>query len=297
MVAAVRGQNLTVAAGQIGASPAPAGQAFQMVVNTRGRLPDPADFEEIVLKNTGEQLVKLRDVVRDTVKHPDGSETRGVELGARSYDTAATVDGRPSIGLAIFQLPGANAFKTAQAVQEKVAALEKTFPAGMKSAIVFNPTTFIQDSVNEVVRTIAEAVVLVAVVVLVFLQNWRAALIPMLAVVVSLVGSLIAMYALGYSINNLTLFGMVLAIGIVVDDAIVVVEAVESHMARGLSAVDATERAMTEVVRGGDRGVAGARRGVPAGRGHPGADRAVLQAVRRHHRRRHRRCRRSTRCP
>jgi multidrug efflux pump len=120
-VAAIRGQNLTVAAGQIGASPAPAGQAFQMVVNTRGRLPDPADFEEIVLKTTGEQLVKLRDVVRDTVRHPDGSETRGVELGARSYDTAATVDGRPSIGLVIFQLPGANAFKTAQAVQEKVA--------------------------------------------------------------------------------------------------------------------------------------------------------------------------------
>ena len=247
VVAAVRAQNSSVAAGQIGASPAPKGQAFQMVVSTRGRLPDPADFEQIVLKGTGERLVKLKDVVRDTIRNADGSEIRGVELGARSYDTSATLDGRPEIGFPIFQLPGANAFKTAQLVQAKVAELEKNFPAGMKAAIVFNPTAFIRDSVNEVVHTIGEAIVLVAIVVLVFLQNWRAALIPMLAVVVSLVGTLIAMFAFGYSINNLTLFGMVLAIGIVVDDAIVVVEAVEYHMARGLSALDATRQAMSDV--------------------------------------------------
>ena len=247
VVDAVRSQNVTVAAGQVGAPPAPAGQAFQMVVNTRGRLPDPKDFEDIVLKGSGEQLVRLRDVVRDVVRRPDGTEVRGVELGARSYDTVATLDGRPSVGFPIFQLPGANAFKTAQAVQAKVVELEKDFPAGLKSAVVFNPTTFVRDSVREVVRTLIEAIVLVAVVVLVFLQDWRAALIPMFAVPVALIGTLIAMYGLGYSINNLTLFGMVLAIGIVVDDAIVVVEAVEYHMARGLSAADATRQAMTEV--------------------------------------------------
>ena len=238
---AVRGQNAQVAAGQIGQSPAPPGTSFQMVVNTLGRLPDAKAFEDIVLKsgvdNTGgEQLVRLRDVGR-------------AELGARSYDTAATLDGRPSIGLPIFQLPGANAFQTAEAVRAKMAQLRAApgWPSGIEYSIIFDPTQFIEASVEAVLDTLIEAILLVALVVLVFLQSWRAAVIPMLSVVVSLVGSLAAMYALGYSINSLTLFGMVLAIGIVVDDAIVVVEAVEFHIGQGQSPVEATETAMKEV--------------------------------------------------
>lgn len=238
VVQAIREQNLSVASGQIGGPPAPSGQNFQFTVTADGRLPDTKAFETIVVKRRGEQIVTLRDVVRDD---------KGIDLGARSYDTSAFLDGRPSIGLPIFQLPGANALETAQFVQAKMKELATRFPQGLKYEIVFNPTTFIEDSVHEVVKTLFEAVVLVSIVVLVFLQNWRAALIPMLAVPVALIGTLAAMYALGYSINNLTLFGLVLAIGIVVDDAIVVVEAVEVHIAAGLSPKEATEKAMHEV--------------------------------------------------
>jgi multidrug efflux pump len=235
VTSAIRAQNNQVAAGQLGQQPAPKGQGFQIVVNTQGRLPDAKAFEEIVIKTgSNEQLIKLRDVGR-------------VELGSRSYDTSAQLDGRPSIGMPIFQLPGANAFDTAQSVRSKMAELKARFPEGMEYAIVFDPTTFVEASVEEVIHTLVEAIVLVALVVLVFLQNWRAALIPMLAVPVALIGTLAAMAVLGYSINNLTLFGMVLAIGIVVDDAIVVVEAVEFHMARGLNPVAATQQAMKEV--------------------------------------------------
>jgi multidrug efflux pump len=241
ITAAIRGQNVQVAAGQIGQAPAPKGQQFQLVVNTQGRIPDAKGFEDIVVKsgvdNTGgEQLIRIRDVGR-------------VELGARSYDTASTLDGRPSIGMPIFQLPGANAFTTAEAVREKMKELRASagWPAGIEYAIIFDPTTFIEASVEAVIDTLVEAIVLVAVVVLVFLQSWRAAVIPMLSVVVSLVGTLGAMYALGYSINTLTLFGLVLAIGIVVDDAIVVVEAVEFHIGRGKPPLEATETAMSEV--------------------------------------------------
>ena len=169
------------------------------------------------------------------------------------------------------------------------------WPQDIDYDIVFDPTDFIRASVNAVVQTLFEAILLVFVVVLVFLQNWRAALIPMIAVPVSLIGTLAVMFALGYSINNLTLFGMVLAIGIVVDDAIVVVEAVESHIARGLSPVEATRKAMSEVSSADHRRVARALRRVRAGRGHPGADRSVLQAVRGDHRRQHTCSRRSTR--
>jgi multidrug efflux pump len=249
VVAAVRAQNVAVASGTIGAPPAPTGQNFQLTVTTQGRLLDPAAFENIVVKSNGsEQLVRVRDVVRDP-KTVNGREVRGVELGARSYDSNATLDGRESIGMPIFQLPGGNAFDTAQAIRAKMKELResKNWPDGMEYAIIFDPTTFVQASVEEVVKTLFEAVVLVAVVVLVFLQNWRAAVIPMLAIPVALVGTLAAMYALGYSINNLTLFGLVLAIGIVVDDAIVVVEAVEVHIAKGLTPTAATELAMKEV--------------------------------------------------
>src|SRR5579883_2536409 len=250
VVNALQAQNQQVAAGQIGGPPAPTGQTFQMVVTTRGRLPDAAAFQDVVVKSgpTGEQLVRVKDLVRDPVT-VDGREVGGVELGARSYDSSAMLNGKPSVGLPIFQLPGANAFDTALSARAKMDQLRKSgsWREGMEYDIVFDPTTFVEASVNEVVRTLFEAIVLVAVVVLVFLQNWRAALIPMLAVPVALVGTLAAMYALGYSVNNLTLFGLVLAIGIVVDDAIVVVEAVEFHMARGLSPRAATETAMGEV--------------------------------------------------
>ena len=249
VVAAIRSQNLTVAAGQIGAQPAPANQNFQYVLTAQGRLTTTADFEQIIVKAPGnDQLVRLIDVVRDVrIDAESGNEIRGVELGARNYDTSAMLDGGPSIGMPVFQLPGGNAFDTAELVQARVMELSKAFPAGMKYSIVFNPTTFVQDSVSEVVKTLFEAVILVALTVLLFLQNWRAALIPILAVPVALLGTLAAMYLLGYSINNLTLFGMVLAIGIVVDDAIVVVEAVEVQIARGLSPMEATEKAMKEV--------------------------------------------------
>ena len=238
VIDAVRRQNVQVAPGQVGQPPAPRGQIEQLVINTTGRLTTEQQFREIVVKTgpKGEALVRLVDVAR-------------VELGAQSYDTSSALDNRPSVGLPVFQLPGANAFRTARDIKEKMGQLraDPGWPPGIEYDIVFDPTEFISASVNEVVRTLFEAILLVFVVVLLFLQNWRAALIPMLAVPVALVGTLAAMFALGYSINNLTLFGMVLAIGIVVDDAIVVVEAVEFHIARGLAPRDATRQAMTEV--------------------------------------------------
>ncbi|HVJ83777.1 MAG TPA: efflux RND transporter permease subunit, partial [Planctomycetia bacterium] len=207
---------------------------FQLVVETQGRLRGENEFGAIIIKREGERLVRLRDVAR-------------MELGAKAYDVASTLDGRASLGMAIYQLPGANAFATAQRIRATMAELKSRFPPGMEYSIVFDPTQFVEASVEAVVHTLIEAILLVFVVVMVFLQNWRTALIPMLAVPVALVGTFAGMAALGYSINNLTLFGLVLAIGIVVDDAIVVVEAVEFHLARGLSARDATYKAMQEV--------------------------------------------------
>src|SRR5204863_4466918 len=164
-------------------------------------------------------------------------------------DSSSALDNNPAVGIPLYQLPGGNAFSTARDIKEKMKQLRASpdWPQEVEYDIVYDPTDFVRASVQEVVRTLFEAIVLVFIVVLVFLQNWRAALIPMIAVPVSLVGTLAVMFALGYSINNLTLFGMVLAIGIVVDDAIVVVEAVEYHIARGLSPKAATERAMSEV--------------------------------------------------
>jgi multidrug efflux pump len=235
VVQQIRTQNQQVAAGQIGQAPAPKGQAFQMAIGTQGRLLDAKAFEQIVVRaGADEQLTRLKDVGR-------------VELGSKNYDTAATLDGVPTVGLAVFLLPGANALETATEVRNTMAVLEKDFPPGIKSTVVFDTTTFVQESIDGVVQTLLEAFALVFVVVLVFLQSWRAALIPMIAVPVSLVGTFAALYAFGFSINNLTLFGMVLAIGIVVDDAIVVVEAVESHLAAGLSPKEATRKAMDEV--------------------------------------------------
>ena len=238
VVDAIRKQNVQVAAGQIGQPPVPRGQERQLVVNTLGRLRTEQQFRDIVLKTgpEGEALVRLGNVAR-------------VELGARSYDSSSALDNRPAVGIPVFQLPGGNAFNTARDIKDKMKQLRSTpdWPEGIEYDIVYDPTDFVRASVEEVVKTLFEAIVLVFIVVLVFLQNWRAALIPMIAVPVSLVGALAAMFALGYSINNLTLFGMVLAIGIVVDDAIVVVEAVEFHIARGLSSLEATRKAMSEV--------------------------------------------------
>ncbi len=237
VLAQIRTQNQQVAAGTIGQPPAPVGQGFQYTINTQGRLRDEEAFRNIVLKvGASEEITRLRDVGR-------------VELGARSYESSSALDGKASAGLPIFQLPGANAVDTAQRVEEKMKELESKFRpgSGLKYAIVFNPTTYVKSSVREVLTTLFEAFLFVFIVVLVFLQSWRASIIPMIAVPVSLIGTLTFMAALGFSINNLTLFGMVLAIGIVVDDAIVVVEAVEAELAKGLSPLEATRKAMDGV--------------------------------------------------
>jgi multidrug efflux pump len=252
VIGAVREQNRQVAAGRLGQPPVPANSRvqFQLPLNTRGRLTSAEQFEDIVIK-TGETgaNVQLRDVVRDdVVREEDGKVLeKGVELGAKNYDVNSYLDGEPSVTLAIFQLPGSNALETAKDIRDKMEGLKGRFPPGVEYRIYYDTTVFIKESVNSVVHTLIEAFVLVFIVVLVFLQNWRATIIPMVAAVVSLVGTLAAMSLLGFSLNNLSLFGLVLAIGIVVDDAIVVVENVETWMARGLSPRDATRKAMDEV--------------------------------------------------
>src|SRR5262249_21531472 len=207
-------------------------------------------FEDIVIKtgSTG-AVVQLRDVVRDdVVREEDGKVLeKGVELGAKNYDVNSYLDGEPSVTLAIFQLPGSNALDTAKAIRAKMEELKARFPEGVEYAIHYDTTVFIEESVASVIHTLFEAFVLVFIVVLVFLQNWRATIIPMVAVPLSLIGTLGVMSLLGFSLNNLSLFGLVLAIGIVVDDAIVVVENVETWLARGLSPRDASRKAMEEV--------------------------------------------------
>jgi multidrug efflux pump len=232
VVGAINEQNTQVAAGQIGQPPIPSGQVFQLTMSTMGRLIDPDQFGAIILKSdpTG-RLVRLRDVAR-------------VQLGAESYDQSCTLDGQPSVALSVYQLPGSNALNVAHAVRGKMEELKKRFPAGLDYAIVYDTTPFINESIHEVSKTLRDAVILVAVVVLLFLQNWRTALIPLVAVPVAVVGTFAVMAILGFSLNNLTLFGLVLAIGIVVDDAIVVVEAVERQMEHGLSPKEATVEAM-----------------------------------------------------
>ncbi|MDB5348853.1 MAG: cation/multidrug efflux pump [Planctomycetota bacterium] len=232
---AIEQQNIQVAAGQIGQPPVPMGQVYQYTMTTLGRLMDTEQFQNIVLKTDPEgRLVRLKDVA-------------DIELGAQSYDQTCTLDGRPSVALSIYQRPGSNALKTARLVREKMDDLKERFPEGLDYAIVYDTTPFITESVWEVVKTLRDAVILVAVVVLLFLQNWRSAVIPLVAVPVAIIGTFAAMTALGFSLNNLTLFGLVLAIGIVVDDAIVVVEAVEHHIEHGLAPREATIRAMEQV--------------------------------------------------
>lgn len=234
VIAAVRAQNTQVAGGVV-AQPPITSQAFQPNLIFEGRLKEPADFSNIVVKQ-GEagRVVRLKDVAR-------------VEVGALAYATDSYMLRNPTIALQVLQRPGANAVATMAAVQKKMAELSKDFPKGIVYNIGYNPTEFIGDSIDELVKTIYEAVILVVLVVLVFLQGWRPSIIPILAIPVSLVGTFAVMAMLGYSINNLTLFGLVLAVGIVVDNAIVVVENVERHLATGASPRDATLLTMKEV--------------------------------------------------
>jgi HAE1 family hydrophobic/amphiphilic exporter-1/multidrug efflux pump len=233
---AIRAQNAQYAAGKIGAEPAPPGQALNYTVTARGRLINPEEFGEIVVRAGGASgVLRIKDVAR-------------VELGAQSYDTSTTVDGNPAVGMAVFLQTGANALDVAAAVKSRMVQLKTAFPQDVDYLIPFDTTRVVQASIHEVVITIAEAAVLVILVVFIFLQHWRATLIPMMAVPVSLIGSFAGLYALGFSINTLTLFAMVLAIGIVVDDAIVVLENVERLMREdNMTARQASIEAMREV--------------------------------------------------
>lgn len=251
VIRSIKEQNVQVAAGRLGQPPVPSDLvvSFQLPINVQGRLSSEAQFESIVVKQGADgQVVYLRDIARAKTYDDTGRVTsKGVELGAKNYDVNSYLDGNPSVTLAIFQLPGSNALATAQAIRDKMAELKSRFPAGMDYRIEYDTTVFVSESIASVYHTLIEAFVLVFIVVLVFLQNWRATIIPMVAVPVSLVGTFAFMSMFGFSLNNLSLFGLVLAIGIVVDDAIVVVENVERLMGMGLSPREASRKAMEEV--------------------------------------------------
>jgi hydrophobe/amphiphile efflux-1 (HAE1) family protein len=231
---ALQGQNIQVASGMLDQPPVAHAGAFQIAVQTLGRLADPDEFALIVIKQTPDAVVRLKDVAK-------------VELAALDYSSNSYLDHYPAVALAIFQRPGSNALATAEAVKSLMDQLSKRFPSGVKYDIFFNPTQFIQQSVDAVIDTIGEAIVLVVLVVILFLQTWRAAIIPLVAIPVSLIGTFFFMAAFGFTLNNLSLFGLVLAIGIVVDDAIVVVENVERNIAAGLNPRDAARKSMDEV--------------------------------------------------
>jgi multidrug efflux pump len=235
VVAAIREQNVQVAAGVIGAQPMPNGVPFELQVNARGRLVSEEEFGAIILKSGGVTgTTRLRDVAR-------------IELNAAEFALRSLLNNRSAVALPIFQQPGSNAIELSDAVRRTMAELKKNFPDGLDYAIAYDPTVFVRNSIEAVVKTLIEAILLVVLVVILFLQTWRASIIPLAAVPVSLVGTFAVMLALGFSINALSLFGLVLAIGIVVDDAIVVVENVERNIRLGLSPIQATERAMQEV--------------------------------------------------
>lgn len=235
VINAVREQNSQVALGQFGQPPAELGQMKQIPLTILGRLSEPQEFAQIVIRTTPDgRMIRIRDVGR-------------VELNARNQDVSNRFDGKPTVGLAIFQLPDANALETADKVKAKMGELSQDFPEGCEYEIGYDTTPFIRESIHEVFKTLRDAIILVAIVVLVFLQGWRPAIIPLIAVPVAIVGTFSAMAVVGFSLNNLTLFGLVLAIGIVVDDAIVVVEAVEQFIERGYAPREAAYRAMEEV--------------------------------------------------
>lgn len=241
VVAAIQEQNVQVAAGQVGQPPVPQGQNFQYTINTLGRLGDVDEFRNIIIKTTpdpqvGARITRVKDVAR-------------VELGGQGYDQYFQKNGKPAAGLGIYQLPGANALDVATKVRLKMEELKKSFPEGMEYDIPFDTTRFVVASIHEVYKTLIEAGILVLIVILVFLQDWRAVLVPATTVPVTIIGAFAAMAGLGFSVNTLTLFGLVLAIGIVVDDAIVIVENAAHHIEKGgLSPKDATIKAMGEIL-------------------------------------------------
>jgi hydrophobe/amphiphile efflux-1 (HAE1) family protein len=235
IVAALRAENVQVAAGAVGQPPEASGPAFELNVETQGRLNQPEQFATIVIKTDAQgRLTRLSDVAR-------------VEMGAQDYGVNTYLSGQESLGIAIFQRPGSNALGAADAVLRELDAMSKQFPHGLEYRVIYNPTQFISESVGAVQHTLLEAVVLVVIVILLFLQSWRAAIIPVVAIPVSLIGTFFVLAAFGYSLNNLSLFGLVLAIGIVVDDAIVVVENVERNLELGISPNQAAHRSMDEV--------------------------------------------------
>ena len=235
VVNALRAQNQQVAAGSLGAQPASTDSQFQILLNVKGRLNSIEEFQQVIIK-VGEQgqLTRLSDVAR-------------VDLGQNTYSLRAELDNQPALAMPIFQRPGSNAIELSDQVRETMARLSKDFPAGVEYDIVYDPTVFVRGSIDAVIKTLLEAIALVVIVVVLFLQTWRASIIPLIAVPVSLIGTFAVMQWLGVSINTLSLFGLVLAIGIVVDDAIVVVENVERNIEQGLSPLEATRVAMTEV--------------------------------------------------
>ncbi|HQU42000.1 MAG TPA: efflux RND transporter permease subunit [Pirellulales bacterium] len=234
VAAAIREQNMPVATGSVGQQPAPNKQITQVSLNTLGRLQDVEQFENVILKTTPEgRVTRLKDVAR-------------MELGAKSRDVNVSMDNQPTVFLAIFQMPDANALDTHDRVMDKMKELSESFPEGLAFDVGFTTIPYTRESIREVFNTLRDAVILVAFVVLLFLQNWRSAIIPLVAVPVAIVGTFAVMATMGFSVNNLTLFGLVLAIGIVVDDAIVVVEAVEHHIEQGLAPREATIKAMQQ---------------------------------------------------
>jgi multidrug efflux pump subunit AcrB len=285
VITAISQQNLQVAAGQIGQQPVPRGQQFQLTINTLGRLIEPDQFADIILKAGTDNPQMMTSGANSTgagAQATSGPATKGaqrgagtgvgagaqsgtdtgpaqatgivrlrdvarVELGSRQYDQSCTLDGKQSVAVSIYQLPGSNALATASGVYAKMRELKTRFPDGLDYKIVYDTTPFISESVGEVFKTLRDAVILVGIVVLFFLQDWKAMILPMIDVPVSLIGTFAIMAAMGFSLNNLTLFGLVLAIGIVVDDAIVVLENIERLIASGLDSRTATIKAMEEI--------------------------------------------------
>ncbi|MGE6792863.1 efflux RND transporter permease subunit [Pseudomonas guineae] len=235
VVNAIREQNRQVAAGSLGAPPSDAGNSFQLSINTQGRLVSEEEFENIIIRagDNGE-ITRLKDIAR-------------IELGSSQYALRSLLNNKPAVAIPVFQRPGSNAIEISDAVRSRMAELKQSFPQGVDYEIVYDPTIFVRGSIEAVVHTLLEAIILVVLVVIVFLQTWRASIIPLAAVPVSLIGTFAVMHMFGFSLNALSLFGLVLAIGIVVDDAIVVVENVERNIGLGKTPVEATKQAMKEV--------------------------------------------------
>ena len=235
IITAVQKQNTVNPAGQVGGEPIPSGQKFTYTVRAQGRLQTPEEFGEIVVRaNPDGSFVRVKDIAR-------------IDLGAQTYNLKGRLNGQPSAILALYQLPGTNAVKAAQGVRKLMAEAKQRFPADMDYAVSLDQTLSVTEGMHEIVKTLFEALALVVLVVFIFLQGWRATLIPLCAVPVSLVGTFVLFPLFGFSINTLSLFGLVLAVGLVVDDAIVVVEAVERHIEEGMTPRDATLQAMREV--------------------------------------------------